>query len=76
MKLSLLIIVSLIFNNKLAAVDTIAIFYNLDIPQQEFAATDIKTALKSEGFVVEIKDLSKLSEDFNKKKVVITLEHN
>ena len=52
--------------------DTIAVFYNLTIPQQEFAAGDIKTALEAKGFTAEIKDISVLTGSFEGKKVVIT----
>jgi len=56
--------------------ETIGIFYNLNTPQLEFAAGDIKTALEAKRLTVEIKDLSTLSEKYTQKKVVISLASN
>ncbi len=76
LKVSLLIIFTLVFTHKLTADDTIGVFYNLDTPQHEFAAGDIKTALEAEGYMVELNDLSSLDENYEGKKVVIALESN
>lgn len=54
----------------------IAIFFDESIPQHEFAATDVKTALESHGFVVGLKNLSELSQEYSGQKVVISLKSN
>ena len=51
----------------------VTVFYSLTIPQQEFAAKDIRSALESRGYTVEFKDLEALSDNFNDNKVVIAL---
>ncbi len=53
--------------------NTIGVFFNKTIPQHEFAANDIKTALESKNFNVEIKDLTELTDSYKGKKVVISL---
>jgi len=53
--------------------ETIAVFYNSSIAQIKFAAGDVKAALESKGFTVEMNPLSSLKLGYAKKKVVITL---
>ena len=54
--------------------ETVGIFSDNSIPQIKFAANDVKTALESKGFKVEMNDLSKLKSGYSNKKVVIALE--
>lgn len=56
-----------------AAAETVGIFYRQDIPQHEFAAGDIKAALESKGFDVEIRDLSSLKGKYRNRKIIISL---
>ncbi len=53
---------------------TVGIFSNNTVPQIKFAAGDVKKALESKGFQVEMFDLSKLKSNYSNKKVVIALE--
>jgi len=48
--------------------ETVSVFYSLALPQQEFVANDIKTALEARGFTVEFKDLVALTDTFEGKK--------
>jgi len=61
---------------KINMAEQISVFYNLSIPQLEFAAKDIKTALESKEFSVEFRDISTLTAGYNGKKVVIALSNN
>ncbi len=56
--------------------ETVGIFTDYSIPQLKFAAGDVKTALESKGFTVEMNSLSKLKSGYSKKKVVIALASN
>ena len=69
--ISLLIILTLAGCNKVFDNETVGVFYDMKIPQHEFAAKDIKKALESEKFTVELSDLSTLNENYEGKKVVI-----
>ena len=73
---SLLISLILGIVPKTAIGETISVFYNPATPQHAFAAGDIKTALEAKNFTVEIKDLSTLTENYERKKVVIALATN
>jgi len=72
MKLILAGLLMLIFQVVILA-ENVIVFYNFSIPQHEFAANDIKKALLLRNFTVELKDLSKISENNKGKKVVIAL---
>ncbi|MDX1699197.1 MAG: hypothetical protein R3250_01205, partial [Melioribacteraceae bacterium] len=61
------------FNCNMLNEDIIALFYDPNIPQHEFAANDIKAALEAKNYIVNIKSLDDLSENYKEKKVVITL---
>ncbi len=56
--------------------ETVTIFSDNSVAQIKFAADDVKTALESKGFTVEINALSKLKAGYSKKKVVIALASN
>ena len=56
--------------------ETVGIFSDTTIGQIKFAAGDIKTALESKGFTVEMLALSSLSSTYANKKVVIALSSN
>lgn len=73
---SLLIVHFLLGYYNLTANDSIRVFYNQNMPQHEFAANDIKTALETKRFTVELKDLSTLTDRFEGKKIVIALASN
>ncbi len=70
----MLIVIGLFSNSTFG--ETISVFYKLTIPQHEFAANDIKTALELKDFNVEFKDLSTLTNSYEGKKVVIALASN
>ena len=70
---SVLIAIIFMAQMKMVTAETIGIFYDRNIPQHEFAANDIKNALLEKGFLVEIKDLSAVTEKTESKKVVIAL---
>ena len=73
MKLFIILLAALILSS-CSADKEINIFFDESIPQHEFAATDVKTALESHGFVVGLKSLSELSQKHEGQKVVITLK--
>lgn len=54
----------------------ISIFYQLNIPQYEFAVGDIKSALEQKDFIVKLKDIETLPNDFKGQKIVITLNND
>jgi len=54
--------------------ETIGIFSDTSISQIKFATGDVKTALESKGFTVEMFELSKLKSGYPNKKVVIALD--
>ena len=56
--------------------ETVGIFSNNSIAQIKFAANDVKTALESKGYKVEMNELSKLKSGYSNKKVVIALASN
>lgn len=75
-KRTILISFLFVFGISICKCEIISIFYQIDVPQLEFAAGDILKALESKGLSVEIKDLSQLTGDFNGKKVVLALANN
>jgi hypothetical protein len=56
--------------------ETVGVFFDSNVAQIEFAAGDVKTALESKGFQVEMLSLSSLKSDYAKKKIVIALASN
>jgi hypothetical protein len=54
--------------------ETIGIFYDHSIPQFEFAASDIKTALENQKVEVELLPITKLSAKYKNKKIVLALK--
>jgi hypothetical protein len=56
--------------------ETVGVFYDSAVPQIVFAAEDVKTALETKGFAVEMRSLSNLSGSYAHKKVVIALASN
>ncbi len=73
---SVLTVVIFTFQLKMAAAEKIGIFYDRNIPQHEFAANDIKSALEGKGFSVDFAELSNLSKNYTGKKVVIALAYD
>ena len=53
--------------------ETIGVFYDTRVEQIEFAAGDVKTALESKNFNVEMLDIDQLNAAYPNKKVVIAL---
>jgi hypothetical protein len=60
----------------MAYAETVGLFFDSAVPQVQFAAGDVKTALESKGFTVETFPLSSLQTGYNKKKVVVALASN
>jgi hypothetical protein len=56
--------------------ETVTIFSDNSVAQIKFAANDVKTALESKGFKVEMLELSKLKSGYSNMKVVIALASN
>jgi hypothetical protein len=56
--------------------ETVGIFSDNSIPQIKFAAGDVKAALESKGFKVEMNALSALKSGYKNAKVVIALASN
>lgn len=56
--------------------ETVGVFFDSNVAQIKFAAGDVKTALESKGFKVEMNALSKLKSGYAKKKIVIALASN
>lgn len=56
--------------------ETVTVFSDNSVAQIKFAANEVKTALESKGFVVEMNELSKLKPGLSNKKVVIALASN
>lgn len=54
----------------------VGVFYDSKIPQIEFAANDIKTALESQHFSVEMLPIATLNSPYKGKKIVIALAAN
>lgn len=54
-----------------AFAETVGVFFDSNVAQIKFAATDVKTALESTGFKVEMLSLSALMSGYVSKKVVI-----
>ena len=57
----------------MAFAEKVGIFYDSTAEQIKFAAGDVKTALESKNFTVEMLDIDQLSPDYPSKKVVIAL---
>ena len=56
--------------------EKVGIFYNHSIPQFEFAASDIKTALENQDYKVELLPITKLFSKYKNQKIVIALKSN
>ena len=56
--------------------ETVGVLFDSNVPQINFAAGDVKNALESKGFKVEMLPLSSLKSDYAKKKIVIALALN
>jgi hypothetical protein len=54
--------------------ETVGVFFDSKVPQINFAAGDVKIALESKGYMVEMNELSKLKSGSSNKKIVISLE--
>jgi hypothetical protein len=70
------IAITLLFFPDFIMAETIGVFSDNTISQIKFAANDVKAALESKGFTVEMKSLSSLKSADKKKKVVIALVSN
>ena len=53
--------------------ETVGVFCDTTVEQIEFAAGDVKTALESKNFTVEMLDINQLNDAYPNKKVVIAL---
>ncbi|WP_146599216.1 hypothetical protein [Novipirellula aureliae] len=53
--------------------DVVGIFFDSEVPQSEFAASEIQTALQGKGHTAELNPLSELSVDYAEKKIVLCL---
>jgi hypothetical protein len=60
----------------LAIAETVGVFFDANVAQIKFAATDVKTALELKGFKVEMLPLNALNSKYSNKKVVIALSSN
>ncbi len=56
--------------------ETVGVFFDSNVAQIKFAAGDVKTALESKGFKVELLPLTALDTKYANKKVVIALTSN
>lgn len=56
--------------------ETVGVFFDSNVPQIKFAAGDVKTALESKGFTVEMLPLASLKSNYSGKKVIIALSAN
>ena len=56
--------------------ETVGVFFDSDLSQIKFAAADVKTALESKGFTVEMLPVTSLKSGYAQKKVVIALSSN
>jgi hypothetical protein len=56
-----------------AFADRVGIFYDNTVPQSEFAAKDIQTALQGKNHTAELKGLSALSADYPHRRIVLGL---
>jgi len=54
--------------------ETVGVFFDSNEAQIKFAANDVKSALESKGFKVEMNELSKLKTSYPNKKIVIAIE--
>jgi len=71
----LLVFVLLFFNSSVNG-EQINVYFDLSVPQHEFAANDIRTALEDDSYTVVYQDLSTLASGDRGKKVVIALSDN
>ena len=53
--------------------DVVGIFFDSEVPQSEFAASEIQTALEGKRHTAELKPLSELNVDYPEKKIVLCL---
>lgn len=60
----------------LVIAETVGVFYDSKVAQIKFAAEDIKTALESKNFTVEMHPLTALDAKYANKKVVLSLASN
>lgn len=72
-KIYVLIVTVLVTNGIFS--QNVSVFYNTNIPQLEFAATDIKSSLEEKGYAVSLLPISKLSNN-RKHKIVLALKSN
>ena len=55
---------------------TVGLFFDSNMPQIKFAADDVKAALESKSFTVEVFPLTSLNASYPNKKVVIAMSNN
>jgi len=72
--IKILAVILMLSNNVKA--ETIGVFYNQSIPQFEFAASDIKEALKNKKNEVDLLPIAELSSNYKNQKIVIALKSN
>ena len=62
-----------IASSAMVSAETIGVFYDSSVEQIKFAAGDVKVALESKSFTIEMLPISSLNGTYANKKVVITL---
>ncbi len=70
------LILALIISPKQVFSETVGVFFDSSVPQIEFAAGDVKTALEAKSFTVEMLPLNALNAKYANKKVVLSLASN
>ncbi|MDO8951125.1 MAG: hypothetical protein Q7U86_00795, partial [Draconibacterium sp.] len=73
MKLILAVLVMSITIPAMVFAETVGVFFDSNVAQIKFATGDVKTALESKGFTVEMLSLNALDTKYANKKVVIAL---
>ena len=73
--LKIYLVISLLTFSALNA-QTVGVFYDHSVPQFEFAASDIKTALELQNLAVELLPITELSKKYKNQKIVIALKTN
>ncbi len=75
--LGICVIIVIVFTiPTMVSAQTVGVFFDSKVAQIKFAASDVKIALESKGFKVEMHSLNTLSADYANRKVVIALASN
>jgi len=76
MKLKLLVSLIILIMPFMAFAQKVGVFFDSNVPQIKFAAYDVKAALESKNFTVEMLPLASLNEKYANRKVVIAVAGN